>query len=103
LARYANKNKKGERMKSYNDYLDEQEQSWIVKGDNKMEMKTVKIMIEVEVPKEATHAAVDKHGMVSYRLSNEEYPIHTSIKWNTYHLAKVANWRETLTEVKQGE
>jgi hypothetical protein len=48
-------------MKSYNDYLDEQEQSWIVKGDNKMEMKTVKIMIEVEVPKEATHAAVDKH------------------------------------------
>jgi uncharacterized protein YbcV (DUF1398 family) len=127
LARYANKNKKGERMKSYNDYLDEQEQSWIVnsddklkmktvkimdyyldeqeqslimKGGNKMEMKIVKIIIEVEASKEATHVAVDKNGTVSYRLSNEEYPIHTSIRWNTCHLAKVANWRETLTEIK---
>jgi len=96
-------------MKLYNDYydyLDEQEQNWIVKGDNKMEMKTVKIMIEVEVPEGTTHVAVDKNGVVSYNIGNEsdrKYPQAIEVHWSTHHLARVANWRETLTEVKQGE
>jgi hypothetical protein len=93
-------------MKSYNDYLDEQEQSWIVKGNNEMEMKTVKIMIEFEMPESTTHVAVDKNGIVSYNIGNEsyrKYPQAMEVHWSTHHLARVANWRETLTEVKLGE
>jgi hypothetical protein len=65
-------------------------------------MKTVKIMIEVEVPDDASHAAVDRNGLVSYRLRDDwnwETPVPMNTKWNTIHHAKVINWRETLTEV----
>jgi hypothetical protein len=67
-------------------------------------MKTVKITIEVEVPDDASHAAVDMNGLASYRLGydycNEPIPKSKNVKWNTLHHAKVINWRETLTEVK---
>jgi hypothetical protein len=66
-------------------------------------MKIVKITIEVEVPDDASHVAVDMSGLASYRLGgdwNEKMPESMNVKWNTYHHAKVINWRETLTEVK---
>jgi hypothetical protein len=66
-------------------------------------MKAVKITIEVEVPDDASYAAVDMNGLVSYRLGyncNEQMPQPMNAKWNTFHHAKVINWRETLTEVK---
>lgn len=66
-------------------------------------MKTVKIMIEVEVPDDASHVAVDMNGLTSYRLGddwNEEMPASMNATWTTRHHAKVINWRETLTEVK---
>ncbi len=65
-------------------------------------MKTVKIMIEVEVPDDASHAAVDMNGLASYRLRDDwnwEMPVPMNTKWNMIHHAKVINWRETLTEV----
>lgn len=66
-------------------------------------MKTVTIPIEVEVPDDASHAAVDINGLVSYRIDDkwgEEDPKPMNAKWNTRHHARVINWRETLTEVK---
>jgi hypothetical protein len=66
-------------------------------------MKIVKITIEVEVPDDASHVAVDMNGLASYRRGddwNEKMPESMNVKWNTLHHAKVSNWRETLTEVK---
>jgi hypothetical protein len=65
-------------------------------------MKIVTITIEVQVPDDASHVAVDMNGLVSYctRFDREKQPKPMDAGWNTRHHAKVVNWRETLTEVK---
>lgn len=77
------------------------------------ETKTVKIVIEVEVPVEATYVAIDDTGAIVYTcgghltcsgdqmtpfdVSNENIWVSSR---NDIKFGEVINWRETLTEVK---
>jgi hypothetical protein len=70
-------------------------------------MKTVKITIEVEVPDDAKCVAVDEGGRISAFRSGiryvEQNDTISSGFWigNFYERCRVANWRETITEVKR--
>lgn len=67
-------------------------------------MKTVTIQIEIEVPDDATHAAVDSNGEPYWYEEDPVLSHHCDI-WDTTYpsqdngIVSVINWRDTLTEV----
>jgi hypothetical protein len=68
-----------------------------------MKMKTVKITIEVEVPDRTKSVTVNESGEVfAHKVNPELLQLISEGLWVSEGGEKVAiaNWRETLTEVK---
>jgi hypothetical protein len=72
-------------------------------------MKTVKILIEVEVPDNAKQVAVDENGEVWSASSEPIFPegfddsglgVLKSFSGRVHKRCRVLNWTETLKEVK---